>query len=63
MMRAAWQMPLHDHDARLCARKAKALADVVLEWVGVFPTRTLVLHSLHVVSHYITGVEQSWVCF
>ena len=41
-MRAAWQMPLHDHDARLCARKAEALADVVLECVGVFLTWTLV---------------------
>ena len=41
-MRAAWQMPLHDHDACLCATKTKALADVVLECVGVFLTRTLV---------------------
>ena len=41
-MRAAWHMPLHDHDARLCATKTKALADVVLECVGLFLTGTLV---------------------
>ena len=41
-MRAGWQMPLHDHDARLCATKTKALTDVVLECVGVFLTGALV---------------------